>query len=321
MVQILDLENLKKGIFRDQKTVVIIGFFDGVHVGHRKIISLCVKRAREIGGTSLVFTFDRPPLNIIKRGLYKKLITSLQDKLKLIEDMGVDYIIVAKFEEDFSKLSPEKFCQEILLEKLSPREIFVGEGFRFGKDAKGDNNFLKNFLQSYGVRVNTIPLYKVNGIPVSSTVIREYFLKGDIEKVKELLGRFPQLSGTVVRASGRGKKLGFPTANIDVCDRFVIPKDGVYAGVVGISGQKEKLPSLINVGDNPTFKESKKWVEVYILNFDQDIYGKEINIYFLRKLRDEMVFEDENKLAEQIKIDLENAKKYFESKYKECQML
>lgn len=315
MAKVFYLENIKKGLFKD--TIVVIGYFDGVHVGHQKIISLCVERARELGGSSLVFTFDRPPVNIIRRGLYKKLITSLEDKIELIENMGVDYIVLARFDEEFSRLTPESFCREVLLEKLGPKEVFVGEGFRFGRDAEGDNVFLGNFLSSYGVVLTTVPLYRVNGIIVSSTAVREYFSKGDIEKVKKLLGRYPRISGRVVKASGRGKKLGFPTANIDVSDRFVIPRDGVYTGIVMIEDQKERFFCVVNVGNNPTFGGTKKWVEAHVLDFDRDMYGKKISIYFLKRIRDEIVFRDESELVKQIKTDLSTARKYFSDEFSE----
>lgn len=311
MTDLIELESLNENFFKGKNTVVVIGFFDGVHLGHKKIIELCVERAKEINGISIVFTFDKPPLNIIKGEIHKKLISSFEHKLKLVESLGVDFIVTARFDAKFSKLRPEQFCKEILFEKFHVKEIFVGKSFRFGWGAKGNDIFLKEFFRPYNIKVNVVPLYRVNGVPVSSTVIRKYFLEGNIEKIKAFLGRYPQVSGKVIRASGRGRKLGFPTANIDVCEKFVIPKDGVYLGRVEISDEKGEKPAIINVGSNPTFKETKKWIEIYILNFDRDIYGKEIIAYFLKRLRDEIVFKNKDQLVKQIQHDLEYAKKYF----------
>ena len=311
MSELIGLENLSENYFKGKKTIVAIGFFDGVHLGHKKIIDLCVRRAREIGGVSVVLTFDKPPVNLIKGKMYKKLITSFEDKIKLIEGLGVDFIVTSRFDANFSNLKPDQFCKEILIRKFYIEEIFIGEGFHFGRERKGNDIFLKKFFKSYKVKVNIISLYKVNGIPISSTIIRKYFFEGDLEKIRSLLGRYPKVVGTIIKASGRGRKLGFPTANIDVFKMFVIPKDGVYLGNVEINGNKKKLPAIVNVGNSPTFNDTKKWIEAFIINFNEDIYNKEIKIYFLKRLRDEIIFDSQDKLIEQIKLDLEDAIKYF----------
>lgn len=314
MARIIQLEKLAYDYFKNKNSVIAIGFFDGVHLGHREIIKLCILKARKINGTSVILTFDRPPINIIKGKTYKKLITSYEDKLMLIEDLGVDFIVTAKFDVNFSRLEPDEFCKDILIERLHSKEIFIGAGFHFGKDAKGDEKFLRDFLKPYNINVNIVPLYKVNGIVVSSTAIRKYFLEGNIEKIKSLFGSYPQITGEVVRSSGKGKELGFPTANIDVYERFVIPGDGVYFGKVRLNDEKEQKPAVINVGDNPTFRANKKWVEVYILNFNRDIYGKKIRVSFIKRLRDEIKFENEKELVEQMKIDIKNANIFFNSR-------
>ncbi len=315
MSELLELEKIDNSYFRNKNAVVVIGFFDGVHLGHKKIIETCVEKARKIKGVSIVMTFNKPPLNVIKNGMYKKLIISYEEKIKIINSLGVNFIVTANFDSDFLMLEPGQFCRDVLINKFYIREIFVGSGFRFGFEARGDVLFLKRFLMPYNIKVNVVPLLKIKGVVVSSTNIRKYYSEGKIEEIRDLLGRNPQVEGVVVRGAGRGKQLGFPTANIDVCEVFVTPKDGVYLGTVGIDGDENKLfPAIINVGDNPTFRESKKWIEAFIINFKNNIYKRKIRISFLERLRDEIIFEGKDKLINQMRLDLEYASKYFKSK-------
>jgi riboflavin kinase/FMN adenylyltransferase len=312
--ELLELEKIDSSYFKDKNSVVVIGFFDGVHLGHRKIIEACIEKAKKINGVSIVMTFNKPPLNVIKSEMYKKLIISYEEKIKIINSLGVNFIVTADFDSDFLMLEPGQFCRDILIKKFYVREILVGNGFRFGFKAKGDVLFLKRFLTPYNVKVNVVPLLKIKGEVISSTNIRKYYSEGKIKEIRNLLGRNPQVEGIVVRGAGRGKWLGFPTANIDVCEVFVTPKDGVYLGTVGINGNESKLlPAIINVGDNPTFKESKKWIEAFIINFKDNIYKRKIRINFLERLRDEIIFENKDKLISQMRLDLEYANKYFEA--------
>jgi len=309
--KLISLGKLKSGVLKD--SVVVIGFFDGVHVGHKKIISLCVERAKKINGNSIVFTFNKPPINILKRGMHKKLITSYEDKIKLIKELGIDFIIAAKFDWSFSEIEPEKFCREILIKKFNIKDLFIGEDFKFGNNASGDTKFLKNFFGSYNVNVNIVPILRIEGIPVTSTIIRKFYSEGLIEKIITFLGRLPSITGKVLRGEGRGSILGFPTANIDVFEEFVTPNDGVYLGYVNILNKKfnnAELPSIINIGSNPTFKGKRKWIESHIINFNEEIYGCSIKVSFLKKLRDEISFQSKEELINQIKKDMDFAKKY-----------
>ena len=315
MAELLDLEKIDEENFKFKNSIVVIGFFDGVHLGHKKIINDCADRARAVNCSSMVLTFNRPPVNVVRNDTFKKLIIPFEEKIKIIDAMGVDCIIIADNNPDFLKLTPEQFCRDILVNKLRIREIFVGEGFRFGYQAAGDVSFLKNFLKSYCVKVNVVPLLKVRGKIVSSTAIRRYYSEGRIREVSNLLGRNPQIDGVVTKGAGRGRLLGFPTANIDICELYVIPADGVYLGKVFIDEEEKIFPAMINVGDNPTFKESGKRIEVYLLNFSGNIYNKKIRITFLEKLRDEMVFDDKDELVKRIKLDIEYALKYFKIKF------
>ncbi len=311
MSRIIRIEKINSSFFKDKKTVVVIGFFDGVHLGHQEIIKLCTERAKKIDGTSVVFTFDKPPSNIVKGQVYKKLIIPYKEKIRLIKSCGVDYIVIARFNVSFSKLDPEEFCRHILIEKLNIKELFIGHGFKFGHNAAGNEKFLHDFLASYNVKVNVVPVFKIGSIPVSSTEIRKYYSEGNIEKITKFLGRLPGITGKVIAGDGRGKLLGFPTANVDIFERFIIPTEGVYLGWVNIPPLKTKLPAVINIGSNPTFMGDKKWIESYIIDFNKNIYGRQIKVYFLKRLRDEILFKNKEDLIKRIKSDLSFAKAYF----------
>lgn len=324
MAKVIKLENLEYGRFSNEKIFVVIGFFDGVHKGHLKIINICTENAIRAKGKSIVFTFDKPPANILKGKLDKKLIASFPDKIKLIENTGADYIVIAKFDTIFSGLMPADFCKDILVKRLNVCGIFIGEGFKFGKDSLGDTNFLRNFFISESeeigrnVIINEVCILKIRGIPVSSTAIRQFYNKGDIDSIKDFLGRYPSIRGTIIKGDERGRLLGFPTANIDVFEKYVTPKDGVYAGFVQIPGLKEnnnssskktagKYAAVINIGNNPTFHGRRKWVESHIIGFDRNIYGKKIKVFFLKRLRDEITFSSKDALINQIKSDIKDA--------------
>ncbi len=312
MVKIFELEEIKVGYFTDKTQFIVIGFFDGVHLGHRKIIKSCVQKARKENGVSLILTFDKPPLNVVKSKLFKKLIISFDEKIRLMEEIGIDFIIKSRFDSKFLKLKPDEFCNDILVDIFNIKELFVGEGFRFGHKGAGDINLLENYLKAQEARVNIIPLQKIKGETISSTNIRKYYSEGDIGAIKRLMGRNPVVTGIVVEGARRGKLLGFPTANLDISENYITLKDGVYFGNIKIDTIQDNLfPAIINIGDNPTFNGTRKVVESYIIDFDKDIYGREISIFFLERLREEIKFKNKEELILQIKKDLEYAKKYF----------
>lgn len=312
MVEIIELEKIKTRVFKGKKLFAVIGFFDGVHLGHKKIIEACIKKARKENGASMVLTFDKPPLNVIKSKLFKKLIISFNEKIRLIEGLGIDHIIKARFDSGFLKLKPGEFCNNILVGIFNIKEIFIGEDFRFGYRGAGDADFLKSCLRAHKAKVNVFPLQKIKGEVVSSTNIRKYYSKGDVAAIKRLLGRYPGFTGIVLEGEKRGKKLGFPTANLDIFDSFVALNDGVYLGKVKIGKPEDKgLPAIINIGNNPTFKGTRKWIEAHIIDFDRNIYGREISIIFFDRLREEIKFKNKEELIIQIKKDRQEAIKYF----------
>ena len=316
MTRKLKLSRVKKNQFNGLDPVMVIGFFDGVHKGHQKIIKLCKEASDKKGAVSMILTFDRPPLNVVKSRTYKKLILPFKEKLKILEDTGIDFIVTAEISPEFLSLRPEIFCKDVLLKIFGVKELFIGEGFRFGYKASGDVKLLKNYLEPSGVKVNEVKLLlNDKDEAVSSTTIRNYYAEGNILKIKELLGRDPYINGTVVRGAGRGEGLGFPTANLDVCDTLVVPRDGVYFGTVSIiEDDRDQLPAIINIGNNPTFGISKKWIEAHIMDFNEKLYDKEIKIKFLKRHRDEVKFNDIDKLIYQMQKDAGQARIFFERK-------
>ncbi|MCJ7665228.1 MAG: bifunctional riboflavin kinase/FAD synthetase [Actinobacteria bacterium] len=313
MARKLKLKDISKGQFSGLDPVMVIGFFDGVHKGHQKVINMCKDSSREKGTASVVLTFDKPPLNVVKSRNYKKLILPFEKKIKILDSMGIDFIISASINTEFLKLSPESFCRDILLGLFEIKELFVGEGFRFGYRASGDIGLLKKYLEPAGVKVNEVKLLSSDeGEVISSTTIRNHYAKGNISMVRKLLGRDPYITGRVVRGAGRGRGIGFPTANLDIRDTLVVPGDGVYFGTVSIIGEDgSRLPAVINIGDNPTFNDLKKNIETYIIDFSKNIYNMEIRIEFLKRHRYEVKFKDGAELTEQIRNDIDEARLFF----------
>ncbi len=313
MGRVIELKDINKNYFREANVVAAIGFFDGIHRGHTRIIEMCVNRAAEIDGVSLIFTFDKPPLNIITGKLYKRLIINFGDKFNLIKKMGVDYIVVAKFNKGFANMKPVDFCRDILEEMLNIKELFIGEDFRFGKNASGDVSFIRDYFKDRQVIIHKIPILRIKGIAVSSTAIRDFYNKGDIGNIISFLGRIPSVKGRVVSGESIGRELGFPTANIVVFEKYIIPKDGVYIGHVKLPGNQKKpvkLNAVINVGINPTFDGTHKRIESHIIDFNEDIYNRKIEVFFLKRLRDEIKFESREELIKQIKKDIRQTKEY-----------
>lgn len=313
MAQIINLDKLDNDLFKNSINFIVIGFFDGVHKGHKEIIKKCVKRSRIYNGVSIALTFDNPPINILNKENIKKLLISFDEKAKLISEIGIDYIVSVNFNEEFSNLSEYEFCKKILLDKLNAFEVFVGENFRFGKDAKGDFNFLKSFFKNYNVKVYSIKLLKINNEIISSTKIRSFYKNGDIDKVKLFLGRYPTISGIVQKGFSRGRLLGFPTANIIVDDLYMLPKNGVYIGRAILENEKRSHPALINIGNNPTFGYRDTIIEVFILNFYKDIYNKSLTVRLMKYLRQEKKFNSSEELSFQINEDIKKAKIFFSS--------
>lgn len=278
-----------------------IGVFDGVHRGHQALIKAAVRRAREIGGQPLVLTFAPHPVHVLRPEINLPYIVSVPYRLKLIEDLGVAACIVIRFTKRFSRLSPEEFIGRYIVKGIRPREIFVGDDFRFGQDRCGTLGYFREAGQKYGFRVAAVGAVKAGSKKIGSSVIRRKIVEGRLAGASRLLGRAVSIMGKVVRGDGRGRRLGFPTANIPVAGS-VIPPVGVYAVRVKI-GQRV-LSGMANIGRRPSFKKDDPvHVETHLFNFHGNLYGKEIIVEFVRKIREEEVFLSETQFAAQLHRD------------------
>ena len=275
-----------------------LGTFDGVHSGHQRVIKEAVCAAKKTKAPSLAITFDPHPQAIIspRRGL--RLLTTLSDREKLFADLGIDGVVVFKFTKHLKSLSYEDFVRRYLVNRLGVKHVFVGYDYAFGKKRAGDVVALKHLGKEYGFLVTVVPPVKIAGRPIKSRVIRELISRGDFSQAIRLLGHPYSISGKVVRGSGRGKDLGFPTANLKVDPEKLILAHGVYAGRV--SGKK----CVVNIGARPTFGTDQTVVEVHILGFNKNIRGKRLEVLLVKRLRDELQFSDVYALKRQIKKDI-----------------
>ena len=292
-----DLNKVK----RFDKAVVALGVFDGVHLGHRRILKALVRKAKEIKGQSVVITFWPHPQG--KSSLY-----SLEHRLRLIEEMGVQNCIILLFNAKFSEISAADFISDILVGKLNARHIYIGENFRFGRRASGDSRLLKAFSRVHGFSVKAFKVVKAGKNPVSSTLIRGLISSGRIKQAEKLLGRRVSVLGTVIKGTALGRILGFPTANIDP-HHEVIPAAGIYAVEVVFEGRS--FFGLCYIGTRPTLKKKTKKIniEVHILDFCRNIYGKFLELRFISLIRPDRKFPSLGALAEQIARDIALARK------------
>ncbi len=295
---------------------VTIGNFDGVHLSHQFICRKLASEAKEAGVKSLIITFDPHPKMILHpdiRPFY--LITTLEEKLKLLEDCGIDGTLVIPFSLDYSQITAEKFVRESLGGKLAIKKIIVGHDYTFGRDKKGNSDYLISSGREMGFAVEVVDAFKVGDNIVSSTLVRNLIIKGDIKTVTNLLGRCYNVAGIVVSGRGRGVGLGFPTANIDP-EKELLPPAGIYAAFVDVEGKR--YPAALNIGEKPTFADYTFTFEVHLLDFSSDLRGKRLNTEFVEKLRDIIKFDTPEMLKKQIAADVEKTRsilhKYFENK-------
>ena len=290
-----------------EKPVLTIGNFDGVHLGHQRIFQRVKEKAKEIGGQSIVYTFDPHPVELLAPERKPLLITSFREKLRLIEEQGIDVVISANFSPKFASQTPGDFVKNILYDQIKIRHLFVGHDYTFGKDRRGNIAMLVDLGRKLGFNVEVVEAVRVGGAVVSSTRIRELIQKGEMPEAARMLGRNYLLSGKVIHGHGRGsKQLGFPTANLKP-EGALFPKPGIYATWTYHEG--EKYAGVANLGWNPTFHDQKFSIEVHILNFDREIYGQPLRVEFVERLRDEITFHGPEELISQIKKDISRARK------------
>jgi len=306
MAIISDLQQLKEPLINP---VLTIGNFDGVHKGHLALFDMVKERAKSIDGQSALMTFDPHPIKVMKPGNGPPLITLTQQKLELIEDADIDIIFCIPFTKEFASISASEFVQDILVDRIGVKEIVVGYDYTFGQGRKGDIGLLQEMGGTLGFMVHVVEPVHVGNKLVSSTSIRKLVQDGNLSEAKQLLGRDYQILGTVVRGKDRGGRLlGFPTANLELIDELV-PKVGVYAVNVVVGDQS--LNGVTNIGYNPTFGKGPFSVETHLLDFKEDLLGKNIRVKFIERLRDERPFGSVKDLADQIGRDILSARKLF----------
>ena len=308
------IKDILKGNEKLKNSYVALGTFDGVHRGHRVLISKAVKKAKENNGVSVVFTFSNHPLEIIFPERIPKMINTLEEKLYLLEEMGVDYVVLQTFDKEFAKFSKENFIDKILIDALGAKEIFVGFNYTFGERGAGNTEYLKNVCNEKSFIVNEVPAVEYKGYVISSTLIRKLILDGELELANCFLGRPFLISEIVEHGKKYGRLLGFPTANLKVVNK-IYPPFGIFGGSTIIEGEENiKHSSVINIGKNPTLKPGELSVEVHILNFNDMLYGKRIFVNVEHFMRPEKKFDSFEDLKEGIKKDVENWRNYSDGK-------
>ncbi|GAA4268999.1 bifunctional riboflavin kinase/FAD synthetase [Hyunsoonleella aestuarii] len=298
------------------KTVVTIGTFDGVHIGHQKIISRLINIGKETNLESVILTFFPHPRMVLQKDSNIKLINTIEERHDILNNLGLDYLVVKKFTKEFSRLSAEDFVKEILVEKLNAKKVIIGYDHRFGRNRKADIEDLKDFGIKYNFDVEEISAQDINDVSVSSTKIRKALRDGNISKANAYLGYKFMITGTVVKGKGLGKNLDFPTANINVEEDYkLIPKQGSY--IIKSSIDDVEVFGMMNIGMNPTVNGEKESIEVNFFNFNKDLYDRKIKIELLNRLRDEKKFASIEALKEQLISDKETALNYINTHYAE----
>lgn len=307
------VKNLKeiKDIYNEDKVYVTIGNFDGVHLGHKDFLAHIKQECIRDHAKFIVVTFIPHPHQILK-GQTNFLINTYEERRELLKDCGVDYLLEIDFTRDFSTLAPEDFLENFIFTFTDISKIFLGHDFTFGANKSGDFNVAKNFCSNRNTQLVLQKEFTINNQHVSSTLVRKAIDAGDMIKAKELLGRDYFISGRVIKGEGRGKKIGFPTANLGYSKELIIPSKGVYITQVKIKDLVYN--SVTNIGNNPTFNTGYDvHIESHLLDFTHDIYGEEIRVSFIKKLRDEKKFPSVNDLVGQIADDVKKTTEYFKN--------
>jgi riboflavin kinase/FMN adenylyltransferase len=291
-----------------KRAVITIGNFDGVHIGHQALFYEVIEQAQAIEGTPVAMTFEPHPLRVLKKANTPPLISLFEQKAELIERSGIEVLVCIPFTLAFAAVTAHAFIEEILVRKVGMQAIIVGEDYSFGKNREGNIALLQALAPRLGYEVIVTSLVRtIQGIPqrISSTAVRELVQTGKMQQACKMLGRHFELRGRVVAGRNRGGKLlGFPTANIAIGD-VLCPKTGIYA--VTVETREGHHLGVANIGYSPTFEDRQFTVEVYIMNFNRDIYGEKIRVSFVKRIRDEMKFADIEHLKRQIQLDVEEA--------------
>jgi len=298
------IENYKD----NSKSILTIGTFDGVHLGHQKIITSLVSKAKQKSLQANILTFFPHPRMVLQKESNLKLIDTLEEKQNLLSELGIDNLIIQPFSKEFSKLTAIEFTRDVLVNELGMSALMIGYDHRFGKNREASVEDLIRYGQSYNFEVTVIPAQDISSITVSSTKIRDAIKISNFKKVNQFLGRPYELNGKVIKGNGVGRTIKYPTANIEIKEIYkLIPPKGVY--LVKIYLGKNELSGMMNIGNRPTINGLNQTIEVHIFDFDKDIYGKNLKVCFLKKIRKEKKFDSLPSLKSQLKKDEENCKR------------
>ena len=285
-----------------KNTIITIGTFDGVHIGHRKILEKIIHNAKELDCESLVLTFFPHPRMVLQENSSVKLLHTMEEKRTLLQKIGIENLIIHPFNKEFSQLTAEEFVKEILINQLQIQKIIIGHDHRFGRNRTADINDLISFGEKYGFEVEQISAQEIDEIAVSSTKIRNALINGTISLANEYLGYNYFFSGTVVQGQQLGRTIGFPTANIHIKEDYkLIPKNGVY--IVKSYLNEELIYGIMNIGNRPTVNGLNQTIEVHFIDFDKDLYGQEVTIEVVEFIREEHKFDSLESLKNQIQKD------------------
>ncbi|MBU3715009.1 MAG: bifunctional riboflavin kinase/FAD synthetase [Ferruginibacter sp.] len=296
-----------------QNAVITIGTFDGVHLGHLKVIQQLTEEARKANGVSILITFYPHPKQIV--GYENKILYTLnspEEKYMLLEKTGIEKLVVVPFDKSFSDLSAEEYISNFLVKKFNPKTIIIGYDHRFGKNRSGNYELLQKHSENYGYTVKEIPEHILKDITISSTAIRNALLNGEVKIANTYLGYNYFFSGKVIEGHKIGRTIKFPTANIEITDNHkLIPKNGVYVANVKIEGEDSFLKGMMNIGTRPTFYDTERHIEVHLFDFNGDLYNKTLTVHIVDRIRDEMRFANADELKNQLEKDEKSAKKIF----------
>ena len=292
-----------------KKAVITIGTFDGVHLGHQQIIRLLKKEAADIGGETVIITFYPHPRKVVSHGKSDvKTLNSLEEKIELLDEKGVDHLVVVAFDGDFANQTAEEYIQNFLVKKFNPHTIIIGYDHRFGKNRMGDYHLLEKMGEKYDYQVKEIPEHVLNNVTISSTKIREALLKNDIATANTYLGYNYFFEGKVVVGNKLGRTIGYPTANLEIEDeQKLVPGNGVYAVTLLLAQREPVLKGMMNIGMRPTVNGTKRTIEVNIFDFDEDIYGRTMRVCLFAYLRGEVKFGGLDQLKDQLGKDKVNS--------------
>lgn len=296
----------------DLPSVLTIGTFDGVHIGHKKIIEKVIKNARKEGMSSVILTFFPHPRMVLSQDSAIKLLNTIPEKISLLEDTGLDSLVIHPFDKAFSELSAEEFVKQILVKGFRLKKIVIGHDHRFGKNRTAGFDDLVGFGKQYGFEVEQISAQEIDAVSVSSTKVRKALESGEVALANSYLGYDYFFSGTVVKGNQLGRTIGFPTANLKISEDYkLIPKNGVYIVEGNCNG--EQLQGMMNIGTRPTVGGKTQSIEVNLFDFDKDIYGEQIRLRVLEKIREEQKFASVEELQIQLQKDKKTAVVYFQN--------